>query len=65
MIEKSAERRTDALAPARRVGATVTRTMRFPPPANDNALPLVLRLSLGAAAAAVLLAAAGLIQLFA
>jgi hypothetical protein len=64
MIEKSAERRIDALEPRRRLGATLTRTMNMPPPANDNALPLIVRLSLAVGAAAVLAGAATLVHLF-
>ena len=64
MVEKSAERRIDASEPPHGGRAALTRTMVFPPPANDNALPLSYRLTLAAGAAALLAAAAALIQFF-
>ena len=58
MTDKSAERRLDAAEPTQRTGAALARTVVLPPPANDNARPLLTRAIAGAAVAALLLSAA-------
>ena len=63
MTEKAAGRRIDASEPAHPPGATLTRSMRFAPPANDNALPLLVRLGVAAGAAGLLALAAAAVHL--
>lgn len=64
MTEKSAERRLDAVEPLR-VGAAIRRPGGFPPPANDNAPPLLARAMSGVVLAAFAGVAVGLVYLLA
>jgi hypothetical protein len=65
MAEKPAERRLERPEPARRLGAAVTRSHAAPPPANDNAPPLIARIATASGFAILAAAVAGLIYILA
>jgi len=61
MTDKPAGRKVEVAEPGRRLGAAVVRTTAAPPPANDNAQPLLARLASVAGFATLLVALAALV----